>query len=120
MTVRSCAKSRHSARAIAPQLEWCSRCGSYRRWTTFAGGRWSKWVPCGVDRVDRRDVIACDSRQLDLLDAALEDAQSALARAVLEVSCTISDLGDDAAATSGTQITAAASCTKKPTLRLIR
>jgi hypothetical protein len=120
MTVRSCAKSRHHPRELVPQLQWCSRCGSYRRWTTNAGGRWSKWVPCGVDRINDRDVIACDARQLDLLDAALDDAQSALARAVLEVSCTISDLGEGDAATSGDKITAAVSGTNKPTLRLIR
>jgi hypothetical protein len=51
MTIRSC-KLGHVARKLSPGIEWCAVCGSYRRLAKLESPReWSRWVPCGVDRL---------------------------------------------------------------------
>jgi hypothetical protein len=51
MTIRSC-KLGHVARKLSPGIEWCAVCGSYRRLAKLEAPReWSRWVPCGVDRL---------------------------------------------------------------------
>lgn len=88
--VRSCPRGKHRARRLSGEVLWCSRCGSYRRLMYAADGGaqgWSRWVPCGVERLPplqlelptsvssvsleemREALERLPGRQLELIDA---------------------------------------------------
>lgn len=56
----------HKVRELAPTIEWCAQCGAHRR---LQARRWTKWIPCGIQRLPRGATTLDDlKRQLTIGD----------------------------------------------------
>lgn len=60
--------SHRRRRQIAPTVVWCPECGSHSRVLgSERAARWSRWIPCGVQRLPPSSrAVDFDFRQLSL------------------------------------------------------